>query len=231
MGVLQFEGKREVTFPLVAAFQSLFASVRSDDCVVRLIKVLTEAGADLNQADENGQTLLWLCCSRDSFYSSDIVEFLVQQGVQVGGRVGKRGVRRVPLVTAIATGARTNTIRLLLENGADPNEVGSIRKHSTESGKDSERESGSESDSGYIDQTPLEAAEARGNLEVAADLLCWGARYRNFHAIGGVLGSKFAEKQIEESLQKGSLLLQAINRGDESLATGDPSLGERGRSE
>uniref|UniRef100_A0A0G4FX20 Uncharacterized protein n=1 Tax=Chromera velia CCMP2878 TaxID=1169474 RepID=A0A0G4FX20_9ALVE len=89
-----------------------------------LLQTLSEAGADLQLVRRDGHNLLSLACRVGA--GVRVLEFLLEEGVVVGGGTGEKGERRVPLVEA-ADWPLEAAVSLLLKRGADPNEVGLLR--------------------------------------------------------------------------------------------------------
>uniref|UniRef100_A0A0K6S9H1 Uncharacterized protein n=1 Tax=Chromera velia CCMP2878 TaxID=1169474 RepID=A0A0K6S9H1_9ALVE len=102
---------------------------------VGLLEALASAGANLGVTEEdghlNGHGLLSLTCRWGGDPST--VDFLLKRGLSVGGGGGAvaGGLRRLPLLEAAAW-PLTKIVDMLLEAGADPNEIGALR----EDGKD-----------------------------------------------------------------------------------------------
>uniref|UniRef100_A0A0G4F868 Uncharacterized protein n=1 Tax=Chromera velia CCMP2878 TaxID=1169474 RepID=A0A0G4F868_9ALVE len=92
---------------------------------IELLQALADAGGDWNMISQDGHGLLSVVCRRCMPEGVNVCmsKFLLEKGLAVGGGKGKGGRWRVPLVEAAAR-ADFELVSLLLQWGADPNQVG-----------------------------------------------------------------------------------------------------------
>uniref|UniRef100_A0A0G4I0Y5 Uncharacterized protein n=1 Tax=Chromera velia CCMP2878 TaxID=1169474 RepID=A0A0G4I0Y5_9ALVE len=101
---------------------------RPDQMMARVVEVLAESGADLNRRLANdGHSPLSLACRRNM---KSTAEALVRKGAAVNGGQALGRKRRLPLSEALVfspashSPPRFSLVSLLLQAGADPNEIG-----------------------------------------------------------------------------------------------------------
>uniref|UniRef100_A0A0G4HKC5 Uncharacterized protein n=1 Tax=Chromera velia CCMP2878 TaxID=1169474 RepID=A0A0G4HKC5_9ALVE len=98
---------------------------RDERHISKLMNSLGNAGAHLDRVGEFGRTPLSHACNLGL---KKVAETLLDRGVRIEGVVSKgvaRGRRRVPLIEAVqCSKSNVALVSLLLERGADPNEVG-----------------------------------------------------------------------------------------------------------
>lgn len=94
---------------------NLIEAVKARD--LELVKSFIDAGADINQADENGQTLLVYSATAGHI---EIVELLLDRGANID----HIGAARNTALTWSALQGHTEVVKLLLNRGADINHVG-----------------------------------------------------------------------------------------------------------
>uniref|UniRef100_A0A0G4IEA7 Uncharacterized protein n=1 Tax=Chromera velia CCMP2878 TaxID=1169474 RepID=A0A0G4IEA7_9ALVE len=99
-----------------------FSGMCTTDGGIPMLKMLLEAGAGLGVAEKDGHSILSFAYS-EGCPSAKVMQFLRERGLPVGGGgKGKEGPSRVPLVEA-ACRADCASMELLLQWGADVNEV------------------------------------------------------------------------------------------------------------
>lgn len=98
----------------VRVCHALWSAVRGG--AILAVNALLNHGADLNQKDLNGETLIHKAVYHNQI---EMIEFLVQSGLDINAR--KQG-DETPLHWAVQ-GRRTECVRRLLELGADPNPI------------------------------------------------------------------------------------------------------------
>lgn len=100
------------------------------------VKLLVEAGADVNYTNEHNATALMLAIRADLF-NKDIVRYLLEKGADPNKGmlfilIGTETVRR-PIVSNIFYGGHYDLLSLFLEKGQDPNITFSVSPDSTTS--------------------------------------------------------------------------------------------------
>lgn len=96
----------------------LFAARRTDG--LGLLRLLVERGADVQAVDDSLSNALHVACSGQG--SPEAIRFLLSVGLPVNGQTGKEFGAYSPLMLAVRnTSPDAKVIRLLLQQGADPN--------------------------------------------------------------------------------------------------------------
>jgi ankyrin repeat protein len=130
----------------------MWAAYRND---VRMVRLLLERGADLNQSTYYGSPLSQACWN-DGF---EAAELLIDRGANVNARDAVAGFTPLHWAAGNET-LRSHLVRLLLASGADPNAAGGESVGAL----------------GLVPQTPRLIAEKRGRTAIVDVLVAAGAK-------------------------------------------------------
>jgi ankyrin repeat protein len=145
--------------------------VASDRGRSHYVKLLLQAGVNVNAATAGGTTALHLAARTVWDHEGDTVRVLLEHGANANVKT-KDG--RTPLGEAIGGYSRHCVTEMLMEHGADVNTL-TVRRNRSRDRSDSDSESSDDSKACEGEETPLHLAIAKKKNAVALLLLSNGA--------------------------------------------------------